>query len=56
METFQNITITSQNIEYTVDMFTFTYVNISESIYRIVIAPKTYIFLYNATFTVTTKT
>lgn len=52
---FQTITITSQNIQYTADMFTYTYLNLTASSYRIIIAPKTYIFLYNATFTVTTK-
>lgn len=36
-------------------MFTVTYVDLSSSSYRIVLEPKTYIFLYNATFTVTTK-
>lgn len=52
---FQNITITSQNLQYTLDMYTVTYKNLSTSSYRIILAPKTYIFLYNATFTVTTK-
>ncbi len=36
-------------------MFTVTYTQISGSSYRIILEPKTYIFLYNATFTVTTK-
>jgi hypothetical protein len=54
MTSFQNITITSENIQYTANMFTFTYVNLTTSSYRIKIVPKTYIFLYNATFTVTT--
>lgn len=36
-------------------MFNFTYKNLSTSSYRIIITPKTYIFLYNATFTVQTK-
>ncbi len=50
--TFQTITISSKNIQYTTDMFTFTYENLTTSSYRIIIEPKTYIFLYNATFTV----
>lgn len=54
--TFQTITITSQNIQYTLDMFTVTYSFMSSSAYRIILEPKTYIFLYNATFTVTTET
>lgn len=36
-------------------MFNATYQNLSTSSYRIILAPKTYIFLYNATFIVTTK-
>lgn len=52
---FQNITITSKNIQYTLDMFNVTYTLLTTSSYRITIEPKTYIFLYNATFTVTTQ-
>lgn len=37
-------------------MFTVTYSQISSTTYRIALEPKTYIFLYNATFTVTTET
>jgi hypothetical protein len=53
--TFQNITITSLNIQYTMDMFNVNYSLLSSSSYRITLYPKTYIFLYNATFTVTTE-
>ena len=38
------------------DMFTVTYTEISESLYRIIIEPNGYIFLYNITFTVTSRT
>lgn len=54
--TFQTISISSKSIQYTLDMFTVTYVDLSTSSYRIILEPKTYIFLYNATFTVLTKT
>jgi hypothetical protein len=54
-QTFQDITITSKNIQYTLDMFTATYALLTATSYRITIEPKTYIFLYNATFTVTTE-
>jgi len=37
-------------------MFTLTYQVVSTSLYRIVIKPKGYIFLYNATFRVVTRT
>ena len=50
--TFQTISISSKSIQYTLDMFTVTYVDLSASSYRIILEPKTYIFLYNATFTV----
>lgn len=50
--TFQTISISAKNIQYTIDMFTVTYVDLSTSAYRIILEPKTYIFLYNATFTV----
>lgn len=53
-QTFQNITITSKNIAYTLDMFTVTYSLLNTRSYRITIEPKTYIFLYNATFTIMT--
>lgn len=46
--TFQNITIDSDL--YTLDMFSITYIIINPNTYRIVIEPKGYIFLYNATF------
>jgi hypothetical protein len=36
-------------------MFNVTYVAVSQSLYRIKLKPKSYIFLYNATFTVTTR-
>lgn len=36
-------------------MFNVTYVAMSQSLYRIKLKPKSYIFLYNATFTVTTR-
>ncbi len=36
-------------------MFDVSYRTISGSTYRIILKPKGYIFLYNATFTVTTK-
>ena len=54
MYTFQNITISATTIEYTMDMFNVTYTNLTASAYRIILKPKTYIFLYNATFTVIT--
>lgn len=52
---FQTITITSGSIQYTLDMFDVSYRQISSSTYRIILKPTGYIFLYNATFTVTTK-
>lgn len=51
-EGFQTITIDS-NL-YTLDMFTFTYTLMSDRSYRIVMEPKGYIFLYNATINVIT--
>lgn len=54
-ETFQTINVTSKDIQYTMDMFTATYTLLGPSSYRIKLEPKTYIFLYNATFTVTTE-
>ena len=54
-QNFQTINITSKDLAYTMDMFNVTYTQISNSCYRITLEPKTYIFLYNATFTVTTK-
>jgi len=53
--TFQNVTIDSSNMQYTIDMFNVTYQLLDSKRYRIVIEPKSYIFLYNATFTVTTQ-
>lgn len=55
MANFQDITINSNNMQYTKSMFNFTYQNKSKSFYRITIEPIGYIFLYNATFTVTTR-
>ena len=52
---FQTITVTSRNLQYTLDMFDVSYKFLSERSYRIVLKPKGYIFLYNATFTATTK-
>ena len=42
-------------MDYTTDMFTYTYSNLSTKVYRIIVEPKGYIFLYNATITVTTQ-
>lgn len=53
---FQTVTIDSGNLHYTLDMFNVTYKKLSGSSYRIILKPSGYIFLYNATFTVTTKT
>ena len=53
---YQSITIASGEYGYTLDMFNVTYVEVSQSLYRIKLKPKSYIFLYNATFTVTTRT
>ena len=39
---------------YTLEMFTFTYQILNTKTYRIIMEPKGYIFLYNATITVTT--
>ena len=50
--TFQSITIS--NDMYTIDMFTITYTIINATAYRIIMEPKGYIFLYNATITCTT--
>ena len=36
-------------------MFNISYQNLNSNSYRIIIQPISYIFLYNATFTVTTK-
>lgn len=52
---FQTISIDSGNMHYTIDMFNVTYQIKSGSSYRIILKPSGYIFLYNATFTVTTK-
>jgi hypothetical protein len=52
---FQTITIDSGNLHYTLDMFNVTYKKLSGSSYRIILKPGGYIFLYNATFTVTTR-
>jgi len=49
---FQSFSI--DNPLYTLDMFNFEYEITSNSSYRIIIEPKGYIFLYNATFTCTT--
>ena len=52
MTTFQTVTIEStSSSEYTVN-----YQILSASSYRIIIEPKGYIFLYNKTVTITTKT
>ena len=55
MTTYQSITIESGEYAYTLDMFNVTYTAVSQSLYRIKIVPKSYIFLYNATFVVTTR-
>ncbi len=52
---FQSITIDSKNLLYTLSMFDISYKKISVSSYRIILKPTGYIFLYNATFTVTTR-
>lgn len=49
---FQTFSI--DNDLYTLDMFNFDYVITSNSSYRIIMQPKGYIFLYNATITCTT--
>jgi hypothetical protein len=54
-QNFQTITISSSNMAYTLSMFTVTYKLMSGSAYRISLKPAGYIFLYNATFTVTTE-
>jgi hypothetical protein len=54
-QTFQNITIESKNIVYTLDMFNVTYKILNSNSYRIILEPVSYIFLYNATFIVTTE-
>jgi hypothetical protein len=54
-QNFQTIAISSDNLHYTLDMFDVSYKLLSNSSYRIVLQPKSYIFLYNATFTVTTR-
>lgn len=51
-ETFQSFTI--DNNLYTLEMFNFNYEILTTKSYRIIIEPKGYIFLYNATFTCTT--
>jgi hypothetical protein len=52
IQTFQNITIDSDM--YTLSMLNITYVPLSGTLYRIIIQPKGYIFLYNATITAIT--
>lgn len=54
-QNFQAITISSSNMHYDLSMFTVTYKVIGKGTYRIILEPVGYIFLYNATFTVTTK-
>ena len=56
MTTFQTITIDSNNMHYTIDMFNVSYAKRSKSTYRIYLKPAGYVFLYNVTFTVTTRT
>ena len=53
---FQTIAIDSSNMDYTLDMFNITYKKLTGSSYRISLKPNNYIYLYNATFTVTTRT
>ena len=53
---FQTISVSSGNKHYTLDMFDVSYKFLSDTKYRIVLKPKGYVFLYNATFTATTKT
>ena len=55
MTEFQTISIDNSPEGYTMDMFDVRYVVMSNSLYRIIIEPKGYIFLYNATFRVTTR-
>jgi len=52
MGTFQTVTTDSTLI--TMDMFNISYVQTGPKSYRIILAPKGYIFLYNVTFTVLT--
>lgn len=51
-QAFQTISI--DNDMYNLDMFTFSYAKLSENAYRIIMEPKGFIFLYNATITCTT--
>lgn len=53
-ETFQTFSIDSDL--YKIEMFKITFQIISESFYRIIMEPKGYIFLYNATINVKTMT
>lgn len=52
---FQDITITSTEMKYDMSMFTVSYEIKNQAFYRIILEPVSYIFLYNATFTVTTR-
>jgi hypothetical protein len=52
IQNFQTITIDSDM--YTLSMFNISYEILSNSSYRIVMQPKGYIFLYNATISCTT--
>lgn len=53
-QTFQTFTISSDIYTYTLDMFNFTYQILNGRTYRIIMEPKGYIFLYNATINCTT--
>ena len=57
-QSFQTFSIDSGNsgMQYSTDMFTYTYTNLSSKVYRIEVKPKGYIFLYNASLIVTTQT
>lgn len=52
---FQTLAIDSGNMHYTLDMFDISYKKLTGNSYRIILKPTGYIFLYNATFTVTTR-
>lgn len=52
---FQSIAIDSNNMHYTLSMFDISFKLLTSNSYRIILKPNGYIFLYNATFTVTTR-
>lgn len=52
-QTWQTLSISPE--QYSLSLFNISYQWINNTCYRIILQPKGYIFLYNATITVTTE-